>query len=67
MGKNEHETGPQGVLVCPACKHRVDTVIKRRHKTLGVFVPVWEPGPCRNPDCPEYAEYPEHTPRHHYP
>ncbi|WP_324616556.1 hypothetical protein [Streptomyces sp. TN58] len=42
-------------------------MIKRRHKTLGVFVPVWEPGPCRNPDCPEYAEYPEHTPRHHYP
>ncbi|MEU6183752.1 hypothetical protein [Streptomyces coeruleorubidus] len=34
--------------------------IKRRHKPLGIFVPVWGPGPCRNPDCPEYLEEPEH-------
>ncbi|WP_338899614.1 hypothetical protein WBG99_31610 [Streptomyces sp. TG1A-60] len=33
--------------------------VKRRHKTLGVFVPVWGPEPCRNPDCPEYLEEPE--------
>ncbi|MEU6311520.1 hypothetical protein [Streptomyces sp. NPDC047014] len=39
-------------------------MIKRRHKTLGVFVPVWEQGPCRNPDCSAYADYPKHTPRH---
>ncbi|MFI1940840.1 hypothetical protein ACH44C_27290 [Streptomyces purpureus] len=61
MSKTQHETGPEGELVCPACKHPVDTVIKRRHKTLGVFVPVWEPGPCRNPDCPEYSDYPKHA------
>ncbi len=60
MGKKQHETGPQGVLVCPVCKHRLDMTIKRRHKTLGIFVPVWEPGPCRNPDCPEYLEAHEH-------
>nr|WP_251022277.1 hypothetical protein [Streptomyces sp. ISL-10] len=41
----------QGEPVCPACGKPVGTVVKR-HKTLGAFVPVWEPGPCRNPDCP---------------
>lgn len=39
---------------CPACGGPVDTVVRRR-KSLGVFVPVWGLGPCRNPDCPEYA------------
>lgn len=28
----------------------METVI-RRHKTLGAWVPVWGPGPCRNPAC----------------
>ncbi|MFB7169937.1 hypothetical protein ACFCYM_03755 [Streptomyces sp. NPDC056254] len=65
MGKNQHETGPQGRILCPTCKRPVDTVIKRRHKTLGVFVPVWEPGPCRNPDCSDYADYPIRTRPHH--
>ncbi|MES4888837.1 hypothetical protein [Streptomyces sp. NPDC096012] len=36
--------------VCPVCGQRVETVV-RRHKTLGAWVPVWGPGPCRNPDC----------------
>jgi uncharacterized protein (DUF952 family) len=40
--------------VCPSCGQPVGTVV-RRHKTLGVFVPVWRPGPCRNPKCPAYA------------
>lgn len=26
----------------------------RRHKTLGVFVPLWRPGPCKNPECRAY-------------
>ncbi|MFI6276168.1 hypothetical protein [Streptomyces sp. NPDC050988] len=41
--------------VCPVCKQAVDTVV-RRHKTLGVFVPLWGAGPCRNPQCAEYEE-----------
>ncbi|MEU4034528.1 hypothetical protein [Streptomyces collinus] len=36
--------------VCPVCGQSVDTVVGR-HKTLGAWVPVWRPGPCRNPDC----------------
>lgn len=58
MSKAEHETGPQGALVCPVCKQPVTAVVKRRHKSLGIFVPVWHPGPCHNPECPEYLETP---------
>lgn len=39
--------------VCPACGQPVERIV-RRHKTLGAWVPVWVPGPCRNPDCPQY-------------
>ncbi|MGW3496425.1 hypothetical protein [Streptomyces sp. NPDC001020] len=49
--------------VCPSCGQPVATVV-RRHKTLGAFVPVWGPGPCRNPACPEYvAQGHKETPR----
>jgi hypothetical protein len=41
--------------VCPVCGQPVETVV-RRHKTLGAWVPVWVPGPCRNPECEAYAE-----------
>ncbi|MFC8272709.1 hypothetical protein ACFUJR_09230 [Streptomyces sp. NPDC057271] len=67
MGKKEHEVGPQGKLFCPVCKQNVDAVVKRRHKTLGLFVPVWGPGPCRNPECPEYLEEPVQPHPHHHP
>lgn len=36
--------------VCPLCGQPVETVVRRR-KTLGMWVPVWVPGPCRNPEC----------------
>ncbi|MFD7559891.1 MULTISPECIES: hypothetical protein [unclassified Streptomyces] len=39
---------------CPTCGSPVDTVLRRR-KSLGIFIPYWTPGPCRNPECPEYA------------
>jgi hypothetical protein len=46
--------------VCPVCGQSVDTVV-RRHKTLGAWVPKWEPGRCRNPECEAYdAEGAEH-------
>ena len=32
----------------------METVVKR-HKTLGAWVPVWVPGPCRNPECEGYV------------
>ncbi|WP_234543493.1 hypothetical protein AB5J52_31315 [Streptomyces sp. R39] len=39
--------------VCPVCGQPVERVVGR-HKTLGAWVPVWGPGPCRNPDCAAY-------------
>jgi hypothetical protein len=54
MSKTEHETDPQGTLVCPACRQPLDMTVTRRHKTLGVVVPVWGPAPCHNPHCSEY-------------
>lgn len=47
MGTDEH--------VCPACRQPVTTIVVRRHKTLGAFVPVWGPGPCHNPECETYV------------
>lgn len=41
--------------VCPVCGQRVATVV-RRHKTLGAWVPVWSPGPCRNHECAAYVD-----------
>ncbi|KJY37276.1 hypothetical protein VR44_06085 [Streptomyces katrae] len=41
-------------LTCPACGNPVDTVVRRR-KSLGIFVPEWGRGPCRSPECPQYA------------
>ncbi|MEU6863689.1 hypothetical protein ABZ924_10500 [Streptomyces sp. NPDC046876] len=53
-----HETvAPQAgheQRTCPVCGRAVDTVVRRR-KALGIFVPEWVPGPCRNPECPEYV------------
>ncbi|MFD9001206.1 hypothetical protein ACFV0T_09590 [Streptomyces sp. NPDC059582] len=41
--------------VCPDCGQAVETVVVRRHKTLGAWVPVWGPGSCRNADCGAYT------------
>ena len=54
MGTEEH--------VCPVCGQPVATVV-RRHKTLGAWVPVWGPGPCRNPDCEAYVDEHDQEPR----
>ncbi|MEV7519686.1 hypothetical protein [Streptomyces sp. NPDC091371] len=40
--------------VCPACGSPVETVLRRR-KSLGIFIPEWAPGPCRNPECAVYV------------
>ncbi|MFI6104309.1 hypothetical protein [Streptomyces sp. NPDC051310] len=57
MGSEGHRTvhhpqaGPEHL--CRACGLPVGTTMKRR-KILGAWVPVWEPRPCRNPDCALY-------------
>ncbi|PCG85984.1 hypothetical protein CIB93_10770 [Streptomyces sp. WZ.A104] len=54
MARKERETRQRAAFMCPTCKEPVPSEI-HRHKTLGIFVPVWRPGPCQNPDCPDYA------------
>ncbi|MFJ8533587.1 hypothetical protein [Streptomyces sp. NPDC093591] len=46
-------TSPSG-HVCRSCKQPVETVVER-HKTMGIFVPVWTAGPCHNPHCEQYV------------
>ncbi|MGW7451188.1 hypothetical protein [Streptomyces sp. NPDC054787] len=61
-GREEHEHPHETVApqagheqhTCPACGRPVETIVKRR-KSLGIFIPEWGPGPCRNPDCPRYV------------
>ncbi|MEV6838141.1 hypothetical protein AB0N17_27125 [Streptomyces sp. NPDC051133] len=40
---------------CPVCGQPVEAAV-RRHKTLGVWVPVRGAGPCRNPECRAFAQ-----------
>ncbi|TXS12494.1 hypothetical protein EAO68_22720 [Streptomyces sp. wa22] len=59
MASTERQTDRQAEYVCPACKQPVATV-PARHKTLGIFVPHWGPGPCHNSGCGSY-EAPEES------
>lgn len=49
---------------CPVCGQAVEQVV-RRHKTLGAWVPLWVPGPCRNPQCEAYPGEETETAGHH--
>ncbi|MET9623306.1 hypothetical protein ABZZ37_21490 [Streptomyces sp. NPDC006464] len=52
MGSEARRTthDPRAEQSCPACGRPVGTTA-RRHKALGVWVPIWETQPCRNRDC----------------
>ncbi|MEU4653341.1 hypothetical protein AB0G32_05250 [Streptomyces sp. NPDC023723] len=59
MGKRLHASAPQAGRVCPVCQNYVAAEVTR-HKTMGVFVPLWKPGRCHTPDCPEHLRGAEH-------
>ena len=63
MSRKERENPSQAAFMCPACKHPVASAVTR-HKTLGIFVPVWGPGPCHNPDCRNFRADTERTEHH---
>lgn len=54
MASKKRETRQRAAFMCPTCKHPVASEVQRR-KTLGIFVPVWRPGPCENPDCGDHS------------
>lgn len=45
---------PSAPYLCRSCKQPVDTVVER-HKTMGVWVPLWTAGPCHNPRCERFV------------
>ncbi|MEU6734432.1 hypothetical protein ABZ929_14700 [Streptomyces physcomitrii] len=56
VGRGSSAAGePREQRVCPACGDPVESAVHRR-KTLGAYVPVWGPGPCRNPECRACAD-----------
>lgn len=65
MGNDGSRSGPrpQSEPVCATCGRPVGTAIKRR-KVLGVYVPVWGPGPCRNPLCEAHVDEAEEREGH---
>ncbi|WP_367038905.1 hypothetical protein [Streptomyces sp. Je 1-332] len=64
MRSKEHIKAPQaGADVCPAC-HEPVTAELTRHKTMGIYVPQWKPGPCHNPSCSKCQEAEKSPPSH---
>lgn len=51
---------PKAKYVCPTCDQPVSTVAER-HKTMGVFFPIWVAGPCHNPQCADFVPRWMHT------
>ncbi|WUN11213.1 hypothetical protein OHA74_54180 [Streptomyces phaeochromogenes] len=64
MCSDQRAEAPRDGPVCPACNSPVTAEITR-HKTMGVFVPVWKPGPCHTLGCPEFVpEWVRKEPNH---
>lgn len=58
MVKVMRQGGTQASHKCPVCRQPVTATIKK-HKSLGVFVPVWVPDPCGNPRCSAHVSEPQ--------
>lgn len=51
MSSDKHLAASQAGRVCRSCGHPVPTLVER-HKTMGVYAPLYSDGPCGNRDCP---------------
>ncbi|MFE0581087.1 hypothetical protein [Streptomyces sp. NPDC058874] len=40
--------------LCPRCHQQLPATV-RRHRTMGIHVPLYADAPCANPACPEAA------------
>ncbi|MFF3290398.1 hypothetical protein [Streptomyces sp. NPDC003023] len=49
MSSEKHAAARSG-HVCPSCGRAMPTSVER-HKSMGVYVPVYTEGPCDNSDC----------------
>jgi hypothetical protein len=50
--QSTRSVGPRTGPLCSACGQLLAEEITR-YKTMGIFVPLWKPAPCRNSDCPD--------------
>ncbi|MEU8777371.1 hypothetical protein [Streptomyces sp. NPDC048606] len=52
MYEEKHPAATRPGHVCPTCKQPLPATV-RRHKTMGVYVPLYDDAPCANPSCRE--------------
>lgn len=46
----KHAAASQSGHLCPSCRRPLPATVER-HKTMGVYVPVYSDGPCDNSAC----------------
>ncbi|QNP66751.1 hypothetical protein [Streptomyces genisteinicus] len=46
----KHAAASQSGHLCPTCGRQLPATVER-HKTMGVYVPVYSDGPCDNSAC----------------
>ncbi|TXS52897.1 hypothetical protein [Streptomyces sp. t39] len=46
----KHAAASASGHLCPSCRRPLPATVER-HKTMGVFVPVYSEGPCDNSAC----------------
>ncbi|MFC9267389.1 hypothetical protein ACWGRF_25020 [Streptomyces zhihengii] len=47
---DKHAAASQSGHLCPSCHSPLPATVER-HKTMGVYVPVYSDGPCDNSAC----------------
>ncbi|WP_078628032.1 hypothetical protein [Streptomyces sp. NRRL F-2664] len=50
MDGEKHPAATRPNSLCPSCRQPLPTTVQR-HKTMGVYVPLYTAGRCTNPGC----------------
>ncbi|MFD6109353.1 hypothetical protein ACWGQT_04705 [Streptomyces yangpuensis] len=54
MDGEKHPAASLPGHLCPSCHQQLPATVQR-HKTMGVYVPLYADAPCTNPACPQAA------------
>ncbi|WP_420078279.1 hypothetical protein ACN6AT_02665 [Streptomyces sp. JL4002] len=52
MDGEKHPAASLPGHLCPTCRQQLPATVQR-HKTMGVYVPLYADAPCTNPTCGE--------------
>ncbi|AQT70479.1 MULTISPECIES: hypothetical protein [Streptomyces] len=52
MDGEKHPAAARPGHLCPSCRQQLPATVQR-HKTMGVYVPLYADAPCTNPACPQ--------------